>query len=147
LKREEVNTMKKRKWWFWLLIALACVTIVVTVAELTGASIISIFGWGALGAIGIFALVLLACIAFIIPFVFRTLLRALTSNHERLSLILGGLGLCAIIAGWIGTGLEARWSLFVTMSGFSMGCLAGAEYQEYLSERDANSERVREQTK
>ena len=133
---------RKRKWWVWLLIALACVTIAFIVIELTGASVISIFGWGALGAIGVFALVLLACIAFVIPFVFRTLLRAFVSNHERMSLILGGLGLSAIVAGWIGTGLEASWSLFVIMSGFSMGCLAGAEYQEYLFKRDGKPEQV-----
>ena len=126
----------KRKWWLWLVIALACMIIVFAIAELTGASIISVFGWGALGAIGIFALILLAGIAFIIPFFFRVLLRAFVSNHERLSLILGGLGLCAIVIGWVGTGLEARWSLFLIMSGFSMGCLAGAEYQEYSNLRE-----------
>jgi len=127
---------RKRKWWLWLLVALACVIIVFVIAELTGASVTSIFGWGALGAIGVFAVILLAGIAFVIPFLFRALLREFVSNHERLSLILGGLGLSAIVIGWVGTGLEARWSLFLIMSGFSMGCLAGAEYQEYSNLRE-----------
>lgn len=127
---------RKRKWWLWLVIALACMIIVFTIAELTGAPVVSVFGWGALGAIGVFAVILLAGIAFVIPFLFRALLREFVSNHERLALILGGLGLSAIIVGWVGTGLQARWSLFLIMSGFSMGCLAGAEYQEYSNLRE-----------
>lgn len=127
---------RKRKWWLWLVIALACMIIVFAIAELAGASVISVFGWGALGAIGVFAVILLAGVAFVIPFLFRALLREFVSNHERLALILGGLGLSAIVIGWVGTGLEARWSLFLIMSGFSMGCLAGAEYQEYSNLRE-----------
>ena len=127
---------RKRKWWLWLIIALGCMIIVFIIAELTGASITSILGWGAFGAIGIFVVILLAGAAFVIPFLFRALLRDFVSNHERLSVILGGLGLCAIVAGWIATSMEASWSLFLIMSGFSMGCLAGAEYQEYLDLRE-----------
>lgn len=127
---------KKRKWWLWLIIAFACAMIAFAIAELTGASIIGVFGWGALGVIGVFAVILLAGISLVIPFLFRALLKEFVSNHERLSIILGSLGLCAIVVGWVATGLEASWSLFVVMSGFSMGCLAGAEYQEYLDLRE-----------
>ena len=127
---------RKRKWWFWPVIALACMVTVFAIAELTGAPAVSVFGWGALGGIGVFAVVLLAGVAFIVPFFLRVLLRPFVSNHERLAVILGGLGLSAVVIGWVGTGLEARWSLFVIMSGFSMGCLAGAEYQEYSALRE-----------
>jgi hypothetical protein len=133
---KEAKMKRKRKWWLWLVIALACMVAVFAIAELTGASVTSILGWGALGAIGVVAVVLLAGVAFVIPFLLRALLKAFVSNHERLSLILGGLGLSAIVIGWVGTGLEARWSLFLIMSGFSMGCLAGAEYQEYSALRE-----------
>jgi len=127
---------RKRKWWLWLIIALGCMIIVFIIAELTGASITSILGWGAFGAIGIFVVILLAGAAFVIPFLFRALLKGFVSNREKMSIILGSLGLCAIVVGWIATSMEASWSLFLIMSGFSMGCLAGAEYQEYLDLRE-----------
>ena len=127
---------RKRKWWLWLIIAFACMLIVFGIAELTGTSILGIFGWGALGVIGVFAAILMAGVSFVIPFLLRALLKEFVSNHERLSIILGSLGLCAIVVGWVATEREASWSLFVVMSGFSMGCLAGAEYQEYIHLRE-----------
>ena len=128
---KEVKMKRKRKWWLWLLIALACMIVVFVIAELTGAPTISIFGWGALGVIGIFVFILFGGISFIIPLLFRALLEMVISNREKLSIILGSIGFCAIVVGWITTRLEYDWSLFLMMSGFSMGCLAGAEYQKH----------------
>ena len=128
----------KKRWWLWLLIALGCLSIIFIVSRLMGVSLFHIVGWGVLGVIGAFAVILLAVIAFVIPLILRALFKEFVSNRERMSIILGSLGLCAIIVGWMGTILEARWSLFLIMSGFSMGCLAGAEYQEYLDLRKNN---------
>lgn len=127
---------RKRKWWLWLVIAFACMMIAFAIAELTGASLISIFGWGALGVVNIFAFVLLAGISFVLPMLFRALLETVISNREKLSIIFGSIGICAIVVGWITTRLEHDWSLFLIMSGFSMGCLAGAEYQKHLDLRE-----------
>ena len=127
---------RKRKWWLWLIIAFACVMIAVAIAELTGASIIGVFGWGALGVIGVFVFILLAGISFALPLLFRALLETVISDREKLSIIFGSIGVCAIVVGWITTRLEYDWSLFLMMSGFSMGCLAGAEYQKYLDLRE-----------
>jgi len=127
---------RKRKWWLWLLIALGCLLIIFIVSKLMGVSLFNILGWGALGVVGVFAVILLAGMAFIIPFIFRALLKEFVSHRERMSIVLGSLGLSAIVVGWIATRLEASWSLFLIMSGFSMGCLAGAEYQEYLDLRE-----------
>ena len=46
---------RRRKRWLWAIIAFACVTITFGVAELTGASIIAILGWGLLGILGFLA--------------------------------------------------------------------------------------------
>ena len=126
----------KKRWWLWLLIALGCLSIIFIVSRLMGVSLFHIAGWGVLGVIGVVAVILLAGIAFVIPFIFRALLKGFVSNREKMSIILGSLGLCAIVVGWVATRLEASWSLFLIMSGFSMGCLAGAEYQEYLDLRE-----------
>ena len=127
---------RKRKWWLWLIITFACVMIAFAIAELTGASIIGVFGWGALGVIGVFVFLLLAGMSFILPMLFRALFETVVSNREKLSIILGSIGACAILAGWITTRLEYDWSLFLILSGFSMGCLAGAEYQKHLDLRE-----------
>ena len=127
---------RKRKWWLWFLIALGCLLIIFIVSKLMGVSLFNILGWGALGVVGVFAVILLAGGAFVIPFIFRALLKGFVSNREKMSIILGSLGLCAIVVGWIATSMEASWSLFLIMSGFSMGCLAGAEYQEYSNLRE-----------
>jgi len=126
----------KRKWWLWIIIAFACAMIAFAIAELTGASIIGVFGWGALGVIGVFAFILLAGMSFILPMIFRALLETVVSNREKLSIIFGSIGACAILAGWITSRLEYSWSLFLILSGFSMGCLAGAEYQKHLDLRE-----------
>lgn len=128
---------RKRKWWLWPLGALSCLSIIFAVSKLMGIPLSSIVGWGTLGVIGVFAIILFALLAFVIPVLLRALFREFVSNRERMSIILGSLGLCAIVVGWMGTILEARWSLFVVMSGFSMGCLAGAEYQEHLDLQNA----------
>ena len=133
---KEFTMKRKRKWWLWLLIALGCLLIIFIVSKLIGVSLLHILGWGALGVVGVFAVILLAGGAFVIPFIFRALLKGFVSNREKMSIILGSLGLCAIVVGWIATSMEASWSLFLIMSGFSMGCLAGAEYQEYLDLRE-----------
>jgi len=122
---------RKRKWWLWLIIAFACMIVAFAIAELTGNSLISIFGWGALGVVGVFAFVLLAGVSFILPLLFRALLEMFISNREKLSIIFGSIGVCAIVIGWIATKQGHDWSLFLVMSGFSMGCLAGAEYQKH----------------
>ena len=127
---------RNRKWWLWLLIALGCLLIIFVVSKLMGVSLFHILGWGALGAVGVFVVILSAGMAFVLPFIFRALLKGFVSNREKMSIILGSLGLCAIVVGWIATRMEASWSLFLIMSGFSMGCLAGAEYQEYLNLRE-----------
>ena len=127
---------RKRKWWFWVIIALGCLLIIFIVSKLIGVSLFHILGWGALGVMGVFAVILLAGGAFVIPFIFRALFKGFVSNREKMSIILGSLGLCAIVVGWIATSMEANWSLFLIMSGFSLGCLAGAEYQEYLDLRE-----------
>ena len=127
---------RKRKWWFWFLIALGCLLIIFIVSKLIGVSLLHILGLGALGVVGVFAVILLAGGSFVIPFIFKALLKGFVSNREKMSIILGSLGLCAIVVGWIATSMEASWSLFLIMSGFSMGCLAGAEYQEYLDLRE-----------
>ncbi|MEE9520796.1 MAG: hypothetical protein V3V43_03685, partial [Dehalococcoidales bacterium] len=61
----------------------------------------------------------------------KLLLTIFVSNKEYLSITLGSLGVCAILVGWILTIRESGWSFLVIMVGFSMGCLAGIEYQRF----------------
>ena len=129
---------RRRKWWLWLLIALACMIIAFAIAELTGASIIGTFGWGILGilgAVGIMAALVIGAVFFIVPVTggIWLLLRHLISNREILYVTLGGLGLCAILVGWILTARHSGWSLPVMMIGFGLGCFTGVEYQKHLS--------------
>ena len=125
----------KRRWWLWLLLALACLVIVFGVSELTGISIGSIFGWGALGTLGVIAVIILtmfvAFFAFFIAWLLTLLLENFISNEEKLSITLGILGFCAILVGYI-TAREFEWSLFIVMVGFFTGCLAGVKYQRFL---------------
>jgi len=128
---------RRRKWWLWLLIALACMTIVFAIAELAGASIVSIFGWGILGILGFLAATLVSILvsAFLVApivWVIRALLDEFISNKEVLYITLGSLGLCAILVGWILATRQVWWSGLVIMGGFAFGCLAGVEYQKHL---------------
>jgi len=137
--------MKRRKWWFWLLIALACLVLLFVIAELIGASVPSVLGWGALGVVGFIAAMFFAGVSFILPFLFRILLVDVIRNQEIRSIVMGVMGACAIFAAWMPTGLGEGWSLFLMMSGFSLGCLAGAEYQKYLFNRESKPQEVREE--
>lgn len=128
---------RRRKWWLWLLIALGCMIIVFVIAELTGASIISTFGWGILGILGFLAAILVSILALVflvapIAWVIRTLLDEFISNKEILYITLGSLGFCAILVGWILTTRQVWWSSLLIMGGFAFACLAGAEYQKHL---------------
>ncbi len=130
----------KRRWWLWLLIALACSVIVFVVSELIGISIVRILGWGVLGAFGvlsvIFTIIITTFFTFCIGGLIRFLLECFISNKEILSITLGSLGVCAILVGWILTIRESGWSFLVIMVGFFMGCFAGAEYQGHKLERE-----------
>jgi len=128
---------RRRKWWLWIIIAFACVMIVFGIAELAGASIISIFGWGILGILGFLAAALASILAFVflvapIAWVIRALLDEFISNKEILYITLGSLGFCAILVGWILTTRQVWWSALVIMGGFAFGYLAGVEYQKHL---------------
>ena len=86
----------KRRWWLWLLLALACLVVVFGVSELTGISIGSIFGWGTLGVLGVVVLIIsstiLAGFAFLIACILKLLLGSFISNRENVSITLGILG-------------------------------------------------------
>ena len=140
---------KKRKWWIGLLIALACMIVVFVIAEITGASIISTFGWGILGVFGvlgvILALILSAFVIAPIVMIIRLLLGYFISNKEILYITLGSLGFCAILVGWILTIKQNGWSLLVMMVGFALGCVAGVEYQKHAVSGSNELERGIEQ--
>lgn len=141
---------RKRNWWLWLIIAFACTMIVFSVAELTGASIVSIFGWGILGILGFIAVTLglmLVSIIIVVPLagIIRALLTEFISNKEIVYITLGGLGFCAILVGWILTTRQVQWSLMVMMVGFALGCLAGVEYYKHSLSVSHETERVIEQ--
>ena len=122
----------KRKLWLWILIALACSAIVSVVSWLTDVSIASIFGWGISGILFVvFIIVVGGLFIFPIAYIFKFLLESLIANREMLYITLGSLGLCAILVGLI---LFTRgwyeWSFPVIIVGYSLGCLAGAEFQK-----------------
>jgi len=141
---KEVKMKRKRKWWIWLLIALVCMIIVFVIAEITGASIISTFGWGILGVFGvlgvILALILSVFVIAPIVMIIRLLLGYFISNKEILFVTLGSLGFCAILVGWILTIRQNGWSLLVMMVGFALGCVAGVEYQKHALSGSNESE-------
>ena len=127
---------RRRKWWLWPIIAFACVLIVFGIAELTGASIISSFGWGILGVLGFLAFTFVSILAAVflvapIAWVIKALLEEFISNKERLYITLGSLGFCTILVGWILTTKQVWWSSLVIMGGFAFGCFAGVEYQKH----------------
>lgn len=127
---------RKRKWWLWLIIAFACMMIIFGIAEITGTSVIGIFGWGILGILGFLAVTLASILALVflvapIAWVIRALLNEFISNKEILYTTLGSLGFCAILVGWILTTRQVWWSTLVIMGGFAFGCLAGVEYQKH----------------
>ena len=127
---------RKRKWWVWLIIAFACMMIIFGIAELTGTSVVGIFGWGILGILGFLAVTLglvLAAMFIVAPIagIITMLLREFISNKEILYITLGSLGFCAILVGWILTIRQVGWSFLVIMVGFAFGCLAGVEYQKH----------------
>lgn len=128
---------RKRKWWLWAIIAFACVLVVFGIAELTGASIVSSFGWGILGVTGflVFTFVsILAAVFLVAPiaWVTKALLGEFISNRERLYVTLGSLGFVTILVGWILTTKQVWWSSLVIIGGFAFGCFAGVEYQKHL---------------
>ena len=142
---------RQRKRWLWAIIAFACVTITFGVAELTGASIITILGWGLLGILGFLAVVSLSVVAVVvivlpIAFVIKALLDEFISNTEIRYTTLGSLGFCAILVGWILTTRQVWWSPLVIMEGFVLGCLAGVGYHEHSLRVSHESGRVLEQT-
>lgn len=129
---------RKRNWWVWPTIIFGCMLIILGIAELTGTSIASVFGWGMLGmlgAVGIILTLAVGAVFFIIPITggIWYLLAHLISNREILYVTLGSLGLCAILVGWILTVRQSGWSLPVMIVGFGLGCFAGAEYQKGIS--------------
>ena len=141
---------RRRKWWLWLIIAFACMMIVFGIAELIGASIISIFGWGILGILGFLAVTLASILALVflvapIAWLIRALLDEFISNKEILYITLGSLGFCAILVGWILTTRQVWWSALVIMGGFAFGCLAGVEYQQHSLSSSNEPERRLEQ--
>lgn len=127
---------RKKKWWLWLTIAVGCMVIVFVIAELTGASVTSVFGWGVLGilsAVGIIAALIIGAVFIIFPItaVIWFILGHLISNKEILYVTLGSLGFCAILVGWVLTTRHSEWSLPVMMVGFVLGCFTGVEYQKH----------------
>ena len=141
---------RKRRWWLWLVLAFACMVIVITVVKLTGSSIPSVLGLGTLGVLGFLAaglLLALATIFIIAPIVMltRVLLADLISNKEIVYITLGGLGFSAILAGWILTIRQVEWSLLVIVGGFAFGCVAGVEYHEHSLSKSSESARILEQ--
>jgi hypothetical protein len=131
----------KRRWWLWLLLATACLMVTLGIAEITGISTGNITGWGTLGILGKVALVFVlafvfaiaAGMAYIIAYLLKLLLTKFVSHGKNLSTILGVLGFCIILAGYVLSIVENNWSLFIVIIGFFTGCLAGVEYQESKS--------------
>ncbi len=141
---------RKRRWWIGLIIAFACIMIVLAVAELTGTSIAGILGWGALGIAGVVGFVLalgLLAVFLVLPItgIIWWLVKGLTSNKEVVYITLGSLGLCAIVAGWVLAIQQSQWSLPVMLVGFGLGCFAGLEYQKDALSRSNESTRRLEQ--
>lgn len=133
----------KKRWWLWLLITLACMIVIFIISELTGVSIVSIFGWGTLGVFGIVALIVsflfLGTFAFMIAFLIKLLLPI--SNMENRAFIMGILGFCAILIGYF-LNTKTEWSIFIIMVGFAIGCVAGAVYQEGLDIKRYEPQRI-----
>jgi hypothetical protein len=131
----------KRRWWLWLLLATACLMAALGIAEITGISTGNITGWVTLGILGKVALVFVlafvfaiaAGMAYIIAYFLKLLLAKVFSHGNNLSTILGVLGFCIILAGYLISILENNWSLFIVIIGFFTGCLAGVEYQKSKS--------------
>ena len=113
-------------------IASACLTIIFVISKLAGVSIGSIFGTGALGAltivVTIFGALVASFFAFPIAWLLKLLLDSFIPNREVTSLILGTLGLCAVLVGHIKR--DSEWSSLLIVVGFLIGCFAGAEYQK-----------------
>ena len=139
---------RKRKWWLWLIIAFACMITAFALAELTGTSIGSVFGWGLFGVLGLVVLVLglaLTGLFIVVPSaaIIRWLVAAFISNREIRYITLGSLGFSSIMAGWILTTRQAGWSLIVVMVGFALGCLTGVEYEQHsLSSSNESARRL-----
>ncbi|MFC1945289.1 hypothetical protein ACFLWF_00880 [Chloroflexota bacterium] len=134
----------KRRWWLWLILATACFMVTFSISEITGISTGNIIGWGTLGILGkvalvfglVFGFAIAAGIAYIIAHLLKLLLKKFVSHGEKLSTILGVLGFCIILVGYVLTNVEnnwSNWSLFIMIIGFFTGCLAGVVYQESKS--------------
>ena len=131
----------KRRWWLWLLLATTCLMAAFGIAEITGISTGNITGWGTLGILGKVALVFVLAfvfaiavgIAYIVAYLLRLLFAKFVSHGKNLSTILGVLGFCIILAGYLLSVVENNWSLFIVIIGFFTGCLAGVEYEENKS--------------
>jgi len=99
----------KRRWWLWLLLATACLMVALAISEITGISTGNITGWGTLGILGkvalVFVLVFVFAIAvgmaYIIAYLLKLLLTKFVSHGKNLSTILGVLGFCIILAGYV----------------------------------------------
>ena len=125
----------KRRWWLWLLLAIGCIIVLVGLSELTSIPLVGLIGLGILGPLGIVLLILsLIMVVFFAvagAWLVKVLLETFISNGEKLSITLGSLGFCAILAGYILTISQFTWSLFIVIVGFLMGCFAGAEHQRF----------------
>jgi len=121
----------KRKWWLWILIAVACLVVTFVVSELVGVSMAVILGGGVLGILGVLAIILFTVLfAFPIGWIVKVLFASVIPNSEILPVVLGSVGLCAILVGSILAIRGIEWSFFVIVVGFTTGCFAGAEYQK-----------------
>ncbi|MFC2032113.1 hypothetical protein ACFLUS_01895 [Chloroflexota bacterium] len=131
----------KRRWWLWLLLAPACLMAVFGISEITGISTGNIIGWGTLSILGkialglglVFGFAIAVGIAYIAAYLLKLLLTKFVSHGENLSTILGVIGFCIILVGYVLTNVENNWSLFIMIIGFFTGCLAGVKYQESKS--------------
>lgn len=111
-----------------------CMIILFGISELTGISLTKIFGIGILGPLGLGLLFLLLLFgtycAFAVALLIKVLLETFISNRNKLTITLGIIGLCVILAGYLLAIKNIGWSLFAVIVGFSVGCIAGAEYQK-----------------
>ena len=126
----------KRRWWLWLILALACLIMVFGVSELTAVSIVDIFALGILGPIlFIFWIFLYGLISIGIGGGVKVLLEKLISDRVALYCTLIVLGLCFMLVGLL-VFKEGVWSFIFTGTGFWMGFFAGLEFQKHQSDAE-----------
>lgn len=134
----------KRRWWIWLLAALFCWIVGFVFMKLTGDTTKNdIFGWGALGLMyGIpltFGLLMFSVLfVWFVGGLLRLILGSFVSDRGIVALVLFSLGFLSIFFGLVLVIRAFEWSFWLIITGFSMGCAAGAEYQRCNDLREKN---------